>query len=69
MSDIPTEAVELKTRIDELVDQHGGERQASRVVQIDCAYLHRLRHGEKTNPSHHILTKLGLRRVITYERR
>lgn len=57
----------LRERIDELVERHGSERAAARVVGMDCGYLHRLRHGEKTNPSDRTLRKLRLRMVLTYE--
>jgi len=56
----------LSERIGQLVEQHGSLRAAARDVGLDWAYLHRLRSGEKTNPSPETLRKLGLRRVISY---
>jgi hypothetical protein len=59
----------LKQRIDELIKQHGSLRAASRVLQMDAAYLFRLSSGEKSAPSEHILKKLKLRKIVivTYE--
>ena len=59
----------LADRIDELVAQHGGLRAAARVLQMDPSYLLRLHSGEKTNPHESTLRRLGLRRVVSYERR
>ena len=53
--------------IDALVARHGSLRKAARVVQVNYAYLSRLRSEEKTEPTDAVLKKLGLRRVVTYE--
>ena len=58
----------LAQRIDAEIDKHGGLRQAGRALNIDPAYLHRLRSGECANPSDSVLKKLGLKKVVTYER-
>lgn len=58
----------LQERIDELVQQHGSLRAAARVTEIDAGYLSRLRAGEKVNPEKDKLRRLGLRRVVSYER-
>lgn len=58
----------LQERIDELVAQHGSLRAVSRVTEIDAGYLSRLRAGEKANPEKDKLRRLGLRRVVTFER-
>lgn len=58
----------LGQRVDELIGCHGTLREVSRLLQIDCGYLSRLRNGEKMNPSRNILQKLGLREVVYYER-
>ena len=60
--------VGLEGRIRELETQHGGLRPAARVLDCDVAYLLRLRNGEKKNPSDAMLEKMGLKRVVTYER-
>ena len=60
--------VTLKDRIDELVSQHGSLRAVARVTEIDVGYLSRLRAGEKVSPEKEKLTRIGLRRVVTYER-
>ncbi len=58
----------LQDRIDELVAQHGSLRAVARVTEIDAGYLSRLRTGEKVNPEKDKLRRLGLRRVVTFER-
>lgn len=58
----------LQDRIDELVAQHGSLRAVARVTDIDAGYLSRLRTGEKVNPEKDKLRRLGLRRVVTFER-
>lgn len=58
----------LQDRIDELVAQHGSLRAVARVTEIDVGYLSRLRNGEKVNPEKDKLRRLGLRRVVTFER-
>ncbi len=62
------QAVTLQDRIDELVAQHGSLRAVARVTEIDVGYLSRLRAGEKANPEKDKLRRLGLRRVVTFER-
>ena len=62
------QAVTLQDRIDELVAQHGSLRAVARVTEIDAGYLSRLRTGEKVNPEKDKLRRLGLRRVVTFER-
>jgi hypothetical protein len=57
----------LQRRILELAEHHGSLRAASRVLQIDHAYLWRLQTGEKDNPDDALLRKLGLRRIVTYK--
>lgn len=58
----------LQDCIDELVQQHGSLRAVARVTEIDVGYLSRLRTGEKVNPDKDKLRRLGLRRVVSYER-
>lgn len=58
----------LRDRIIELEQKHGSLRAAARVLQIDPAYLLRLRDGEKTNPSAVTLRKLKLKKVTWYVR-
>ena len=58
----------LQDRIDELVAQHDSLRAVARVTEIDVGYLSRLRTGEKVNPEKDKLRRLGLRRVVSYER-
>jgi hypothetical protein len=60
--------VTLAGRIDELVAQYGSLRAAARVTGIDAGYLSRLRAGEKNNPEKDKLRRLGLRRVVSYQR-
>lgn len=58
----------LSQAVQELVEQHGGLRKAARAIEVNYAYLSRLWNGEKSNPSVKTLRKMGLRRVITFER-
>ena len=58
----------LGDRITELEKQHGSLRAAAKVLGCDAGYLSRLRSGEKENPSAILLKRIGLRRVIAYER-
>ena len=61
-------SVGLGDRISELEQQHGSLRSASKVLGCDAGYLSRLRSGEKENPSAILLKRMGLKRVIAYER-
>lgn len=56
----------LRERILEAIERHGSLRAAARVLQVDAAYLSRLRDGYKTDPGDALLRKLKLRRVVTY---
>ena len=58
----------LGGRISELEKQHGSLRAAAKVLGCDAGYLSRLRSGEKGNPSAILLKRMGLKRVIAYER-
>lgn len=58
----------VRARVAELVKQHGGLRPAARVLRMTPQYLYRLGNGEKKNASAKVLRKLGLRRVVYYER-
>lgn len=58
----------LQDRIDELVAQHGSLRAVARVTEIDVGYLSRLRAYANVNPGRDKLRRLGLRRVVAYER-
>ena len=58
----------IQDRINELVELHGSLRAVARVTEIDAGYLSRLRAGEKANPDKDKLRRLGLRRVVTFER-
>ena len=58
----------LQDRIDELVAQHGSLRAVARVTEIDVGYLSRLRAYANVNPGRDKLRRLGLRRVMSYER-
>lgn len=58
----------LSDRIAELIAQHGSLRNAALVLKVDSGYLSRLASGEKAAPGPGLLRRLGLRRVVTYER-
>lgn len=42
---------------------------AARAYDIDKAYWHRMKNGQYDNPSPETLAKLGLKKVVTYEKR
>jgi len=60
----------LRQRIDELLDEHGCYRVAEEATGIDGGYLHRLRNGTKDNPSNDTCKRLGLKKrmVIEYKK-
>ena len=58
----------LKKCIENIIAEHNGLRAAARHLQCDPAYLLRLYDGEKKNPGDKLLSKLGLKKVITYVR-
>jgi len=58
----------LQDRVHELVAWHGGYAAAARVLKIDKGYLHRLASGAKVRPSDKLLRRMGLRRVVAFER-
>lgn len=60
--------VTLAGRVSELVERYGSLRAAARVLRVDHGYLHRLRDGSKKEPSHALLRRMGLRRVVHYVR-
>ena len=68
MADPAGMAVTLADRIDELVAQHGSLRALARVMECSPPYICRLRAGVTKNPGPAVLRKLGLRRVVSYER-
>lgn len=61
--------IDLQQRIAELIEQHGSLRGAASALHCDYSYLSRLHAGWKANPSDELLERMGLRRVITYERK
>lgn len=59
--------VTLRSRIAELIEQHGSLRAAARVLDCDPGYLSRLQSGEKDDPGAHLLRRMGLRQTVTYD--
>lgn len=57
----------IAERIEQLVALHGSLRAVARATGIDVGYLSRLRSGEKVSPEKDKLTRLGLRKVVSYE--
>lgn len=68
MSQLHAIQVTLSERISELFSEHGSMRLAAEAIGLDHAYLYRLCAGTKENPSDETLGKLGLRKVVIYER-
>ena len=53
-------AIEISTRVRQLIAQYGGIRPAARALKMDAGYLLRLKTGEKMNPGPAVLKKLGI---------
>lgn len=61
--------VDIKSRVSELIAEHGTLRAAARSLNIDVGYLSRLEHGDKVHPSSETLAKIGLRDAgVKYQR-
>ena len=58
----------IPERVAELAAEYGSLSRASTELEIDASYMSRLMAGKKRNPSDEVLRKLGLRRVVVYER-
>lgn len=58
----------LGERIAELASHHGSLRSAATALGCDAGYLSRLSRGEKTEPCDELVERMGLRRVVTYQR-
>lgn len=58
----------IRARIFELIVEHGSLRAVANATEIDVAYLSRLQSGEKANPKTDVLSRLGLVKVVGYER-
>jgi deoxyinosine 3'endonuclease (endonuclease V) len=63
----PSEPVTIQERLDELVREHGSMNKVAKVIGVDAGYLSHIYAGTKPG-SEAALAKIGLRRVITYER-
>ena len=62
------EIMTLQERIAELVEEYGSLRRTARVVHIGFGHLHRIAHGETVNPGKDTLRRLGMRRIVIYEK-
>lgn len=58
----------LQERVRDLVTEHGGLRGAARYIGCDVAYVSRMLDGTRPNPGAPYLEKLGLRKILTWER-
>lgn len=56
----------VQKRCRQLVQMHGGQRKAAKVVGIDEGYFHHLLHGTKTHASDEVLDKLFIRRDVVF---
>ncbi len=59
--------VSLSDRVAELVEEYGSYRAAGTKIGVDFGYLFKIANAKK-NPSVDALRRMGLRRVITFER-
>ena len=58
----------LREHIEALIKEHGTLTALSRRSGISVDYLGHMRAGRKTNPGPNVLKKLGLRRVVRFDR-
>lgn len=59
----------VKTRIDELVQEHGSLRNASKAIRIPAPYLSQIRSGKYIATRKSILKKLDIVPLNLYRRR
>lgn len=59
---------ELQAAIQRQIDKYGGLRAAARVLNVSAPYLGRLRDGTYDNPNSKLQKKLGVRRLVVFER-
>lgn len=57
----------LTESIERAVARHGSLRAAAKVLDINFAYLWRLKKGEKANPKPAVLRKLKVRKIVIWE--
>ena len=57
--------ISIREEIERLEKRYGSLRAVARELEINHVYLHRLKYGEKNNPSDDILRKLGLYKIVS----
>lgn len=57
----------VSERLTELCKRHGSLRKAAKALKISPAYLSKLIHGEKQNPSPAILRAIAVKRIIRWQ--
>ncbi len=57
----------IRQAIEALELKHGSLRAAARAVDMDVAYMWRLKQGVKRGPGDKTLRKLGLERSVTFK--
>ena len=58
----------LCKRVESLTAKHGNLRKAADATGVSFTYLCRLQNGVKVNPSADTLHKLGLTKIVSFER-
>ncbi len=58
----------LSEKIEELVEEHGGLKNAAEHAGVSFQYLSKLRNGERFHPSASVLHGLGLTKVVMFKR-
>lgn len=58
----------LREHIEARIKEVGSLTALARVSGISVDYLGHMRAGRKTNPGNDLLKRLGIRRVVTFER-
>lgn len=59
--------MKLADAVNRVIAQYGNPRKAGEALSMCPTYLWRLAKGDKSNPKDEQLTRLGLKRVVTYE--
>lgn len=55
-------------RVNELVQQYGSLRAAAKALACTAGHLSRIRSGKCTEVGNELLKRMGVRRVVHYER-
>lgn len=63
-----TRAMSLPARIAELTAEHGSMRAVGQELATDVSYISRMAAGLRNDPNDELLQRMGLRKVVSFER-